>query len=153
LLPIVHFDDHSVPSTGPLTVPSTWFQSAPSAPSTGSPTVPLNWFPTAPSVPSTSFQTADFDGHTFPAFGRPNADVASDGLLQILIYPFALLLLKDPWQGAQTSSYCAVAEEVKDVSGKHFVDCKMKDPPLPLYLNQESAEKLWKISTSMTNSD
>jgi len=75
------------------------------------------------------------------------------GLLQILIYPFALLLLKDPWQGAQTSIYCAVAEEVKDVSGKHLVDCKMKDSPLPLYLNQESAEKLWKISTSMTNSD
>jgi len=80
LLPIVHFDAHSAPSTGLPTVPSTWFQSAPSAPSapsTGSPIVPLNWFSTAQSVPSASFQNADFDGHTIPAAGHPNADVAS----------------------------------------------------------------------------
>lgn len=70
-------------------------------------------------------------------------------LLQLLIYPFALLLLKSPWQGAQTIIHCAVAEELQKVSGKHFVDCKMKDPPLPPSLDKEASEKLWKISTKM----
>ena len=73
--------------------------------------------------------------------------------MQIFIYPFALLLLKSPKQGAQTIIHCAVAEELQNVSGKHFVDCKMRDPPLPPYLDKEATEKLWKISTKMARLD
>ena len=73
--------------------------------------------------------------------------------MQIFIYPFALLLLKSPKQGAQTIIHCAVAEELQNVSGKHFVDCKMRDPPLPPSLDKKATEKLWKISTKMARLD
>lgn len=72
------------------------------------------------------------------------------GYFQLVFYPFALLLLKSPWQGAQTSIYCAVAEELEGVTGRHFVDCRMKPAPLPPSLDQDSAERLWKMSAKMT---
>lgn len=72
------------------------------------------------------------------------------GYFQLLFYPFALLLLKTPWQGAQTSIHCAVAEELEGVTGKHFADCKVKDVKMPPSLNEEVAEKLWQISAKMT---
>lgn len=36
------------------------------------------------------------------------------------------ITLQDCWGGAQTSIYLAVSEEVEEVSGKYFDDCKVK---------------------------
>ncbi|XP_060129987.1 retinol dehydrogenase 12 isoform X2 [Zootoca vivipara] len=56
--------------------------------------------------------------------------------------------LKTPVEGAQTSVYCAVAEELESVSGKYFSDCK------PAYVspqgrNEETAKKLWDVSCEL----
>ncbi|XP_054825927.1 retinol dehydrogenase 12 isoform X2 [Eublepharis macularius] len=56
--------------------------------------------------------------------------------------------LKTPQEGAQTSVYCAVAEELQSVSGKYFSDCK------PAYVsaegrNEETAIQLWKVSCEL----
>ncbi|XP_078515673.1 retinol dehydrogenase 12-like [Lissotriton helveticus] len=53
--------------------------------------------------------------------------------------------LKTPKEGAQTSIYCSVAEELDSVSGKYFSDCS------PAYVashgrNDETAKKLWEVS-------
>ncbi|XP_048339951.1 retinol dehydrogenase 12 [Sphaerodactylus townsendi] len=56
--------------------------------------------------------------------------------------------LKTPEEGAQTSVYCAVAEELESVSGKYFSDCK------PAYVSaqgrdEKTSKKLWKISCEL----
>ncbi|XP_061467053.1 retinol dehydrogenase 12-like isoform X3 [Rhineura floridana] len=57
-------------------------------------------------------------------------------------------LLKTPPEGAQTSVYCAVAEELESVTGKYFSDCK------PAYVspqgrNDETAKQLWTVSCEL----
>ncbi|XP_053130471.1 retinol dehydrogenase 12 isoform X2 [Hemicordylus capensis] len=58
------------------------------------------------------------------------------------------VFLKSPYEGAQTSVYCAVAEELESVSGQYFSDCK------PAYLSSrarddETANKLWQVSCEL----
>ncbi|KAK2532226.1 hypothetical protein Q9233_005242 [Columba guinea] len=61
------------------------------------------------------------------------------------IFPF---FLKTPWEGAQTSIYCAVAEELNSVTGQYFRDCR------PAYVSprgrdDEAAKKLWSVSCEL----
>ncbi|KAJ7365270.1 Retinol dehydrogenase 13 [Desmophyllum pertusum] len=69
------------------------------------------------------------------------------------IKPFVLMLawlfFKDCKQGAQTTIYCSVAEELNGVSGLYYSDCRVdecnklaKDPGL--------AKKLWDVSERFT---
>ncbi|NWI26775.1 RDH12 dehydrogenase, partial [Sula dactylatra] len=56
--------------------------------------------------------------------------------------------LKTPWEGAQTSIYCAVAEELDSVTGQYFSDCQ------PAYVSSrgrddETAKKLWSVSCEL----
>jgi hypothetical protein len=57
----------------------------------------------------------------------------------------------DIFSGAQTSIYCAVAEELddKNKSGKYFADCGQATTT---FLTDEMAEKLWKTSEELTGS-
>ena len=55
--------------------------------------------------------------------------------------PFMWLLMKTPEQGAQTTIYCAVAEELENVSGKYYSDCKEK--LLLPHVKNDQAERLW----------
>lgn len=41
-------------------------------------------------------------------------------LLGSVVSLFSCLLMKTPWQGAQTSIYCAVTEGLEDKSGCYF---------------------------------
>ena len=66
----------------------------------------------------------------------------------ILIYVTCALAGKTPLQGAQTTIYCAVSEEMEGVSGKFVVDCKIKKPN-PQALDDEIAERLWKVSAEL----
>ena len=61
----------------------------------------------------------------------------------------AWLFFKDCKQGAQTTIYCSVAEELNGVSGLYYSDCRVdecnklaKDPGL--------AKKLWDVSERFT---
>ena len=68
--------------------------------------------------------------------------------IKIFLQVFTAPFFKSSKEGAQTSIYCAVSEEVEGVSGKYFSDCKIR-PLKPHALNDDQAEKLWKISAEM----
>ena len=51
--------------------------------------------------------------------------------------------------GAQTSVYCAVAEDLKDVSGCYFKDCEMADCS-NLAKDGNLAKELWTLSERVT---
>jgi len=62
-------------------------------------------------------------------------------IMKYLVLPF----FKSAEEGAQTSIYLAVADEVADVTGKYFSDCKICEPSKPAK-DDATAKKLWEIS-------
>jgi len=60
-----------------------------------------------------------------------------------------LIFFKTSWQGAQTSIYCAVSEEMEGVSGKYLADCKIQKLTTEEANSDEIAEKLWRVSSQM----
>lgn len=71
-------------------------------------------------------------------------------VLAWLSWPLAWLLVKSPHEGCQTVVYCAIAEELDDVSGKFYGDCK-PEPWSELSLDERVATKLWDISVKTVN--
>jgi hypothetical protein len=69
-------------------------------------------------------------------------------LFVYLCYPLLLLVFKNAKQGAQTTIYCAVSEELDGISGRYFSDCKEK-PLLENGLNDNDAKNLWDISENL----
>ncbi|XP_048418776.1 retinol dehydrogenase 13 [Stegostoma tigrinum] len=67
---------------------------------------------------------------------------------KILLVPVSILTFKRAWQGAQTSIYCAVSEELNDVSGLYFSDCAVK-AAAPQGRDDEAAKRLWELSEKM----
>ena len=61
----------------------------------------------------------------------------------------AYLLSKTPWQGAQTTIYCAVAEELEGVSGRFYDNCCEVPLETAIASNDEVAEELWRVSAEM----
>ncbi|XP_060725768.1 retinol dehydrogenase 13 isoform X2 [Tachysurus vachellii] len=69
-------------------------------------------------------------------------------LLSSVLTLFSFLLMKTPWQGAQTSIYCAVTEGLEDKSGCYFRDCAVKEPG-PEAKDDELAQRLWDESARL----
>ncbi|KAI3367124.1 hypothetical protein L3Q82_008196 [Scortum barcoo] len=61
--------------------------------------------------------------------GTVNSDLTRHSTLMTIFFTVFSMFLKTPREGAQTSIYCAVAEELHSISGKHFSDCA--PAPLP----------------------
>lgn len=57
---------------------------------------------------------------------------------------------KTPKQGAQTSIYCSVSEEVEGVTGKYFMDCHKRGLSRGAKSNSK-AKKLWELSEKFVN--
>ncbi|XP_026233714.1 retinol dehydrogenase 11 [Anabas testudineus] len=66
---------------------------------------------------------------------------------RMLIIPMGMLI-KSPWEGAQTTIYCAVDESVSNNSGLYYSDCAPKKAA-PQAQDDAAAKKLWDLSTSM----
>ncbi|XP_022084913.1 retinol dehydrogenase 12-like [Acanthaster planci] len=64
--------------------------------------------------------------------------------------PLGRMVMKTSVQGAQTSIYCAVAEELANKTGLYFSDCAAKSPS-KLAVDEESARRLWELSAEMVN--
>ena len=62
---------------------------------------------------------------------------------------YAPFLFKTPEQGAATSNYLCQSDEVANVTGKYFVDCKQVQPK-PWGEDMEAAKRLWTLSEEMT---
>ena len=67
----------------------------------------------------------------------------------MLMYPVNWLVFKTPWQGAQTTIYCAVSEELNGVTGKYLADCKVQQPRTAAANDDNMAERLWQLSCKM----
>ena len=53
-------------------------------------------------------------------------------------------------QGAQTTIYCAVSEEMEGVTGKYLADCKIKKTDNSQATDDQIAERLWEVSMELT---
>ena len=60
-----------------------------------------------------------------------------------------MLILKTPYQGAQTTVYCAVSEELEGVSGRLFGDCCEEKLKTAVAEDDQVAERLWKVDSEM----
>lgn len=58
---------------------------------------------------------------------------------------------RTPFQGAQTSIFCAVDESLEKETGKYYDDCAEKTPADPAY-DEAMAKKLWELSERLTAS-
>ena len=58
--------------------------------------------------------------------------------------------MKTPWEGAQTTIYCAVSEEMEGVTGQYLADCRIKKTNNPQATDDQIAEKLWEVSAKLT---
>ena len=70
-------------------------------------------------------------------------------ILRPVLWFVMYFFFKTPNGGAQTSVYCSVAEELKNVSGKYFKDCALKECSV-LAKDEVLAEELWKQSEQLT---
>ncbi|KAL9951012.1 hypothetical protein ACROYT_G043598, partial [Oculina patagonica] len=66
----------------------------------------------------------------------------------VVFTPIHWYVCKTPEQGAQTSIYCAVSEEMEGVSGKYLADCAIQDPS-KLAQDDDAARKLWDVSLKL----
>lgn len=57
-------------------------------------------------------------------------------------------MIKSPWQGAQTTIYCAVDESLEGISGLYYSDCAPKEAA-PQGRDDATATRLWDLSASM----
>ncbi|XP_078089458.1 retinol dehydrogenase 12 isoform X2 [Mustelus asterias] len=80
--------------------------------------------------------------------GAVKSELTRHSSIMSLAWRVLTFLIKTPEQGAQTSIYCAVAEELREISGKHFSDCSPAFVA-PQGRNDATARKLWDISCKL----
>uniref|UniRef100_A0A3P8SZY2 Si:dkey-23o4.6 n=1 Tax=Amphiprion percula TaxID=161767 RepID=A0A3P8SZY2_AMPPE len=69
-------------------------------------------------------------------------------LLGALLRLPSLLLMKTPWQGCQTTVFCAVTPGLEERSGRYFSDCAEKETA-PEGRDDVAAKKLWEESARL----
>ncbi|XP_076013426.1 retinol dehydrogenase 12 isoform X2 [Genypterus blacodes] len=80
--------------------------------------------------------------------GTVNSDLTRHSSLMAILFTVFSTFLKTPREGAQTGIYCAVAEELHSISGKHFSDCAPAFVA-PQGRSEETAKRLWKASCEL----
>ncbi|KAL2084593.1 hypothetical protein ACEWY4_020111 [Coilia grayii] len=68
-------------------------------------------------------------------------------LRTLLMLP-SYMFMKTPWEGAQTSIYCAVTEGLENKSGRYFSDCREKETS-PEGRDDVAARRLWEVSARL----
>ena len=66
--------------------------------------------------------------------------------LQVIVNLLRPFFFKTTKQGAQTTIYCAVSEEMEGVTGQYMADCKIQRPVNPQAIDDELAEQLLEAS-------
>ncbi|XP_072341255.1 retinol dehydrogenase 12 isoform X2 [Scyliorhinus torazame] len=80
--------------------------------------------------------------------GSVKSELTRHSFIMSLAWRVLTFLIKTPKEGAQTSIYCAVAEELQEISGKHFSDCSPAFVA-PQGRNDVTARKLWDVSCKL----
>uniref|UniRef100_A0A671PUW9 Si:ch211-107o10.3 n=1 Tax=Sinocyclocheilus anshuiensis TaxID=1608454 RepID=A0A671PUW9_9TELE len=73
---------------------------------------------------------------------------SSLSLWKRLLFMPIFFFVKTPWQGAQTTIYCAVDESLQNTSGLYYSDCAPKEAA-PQGRDDAAACRLWDLSASM----
>ncbi|KAI4792479.1 hypothetical protein KUCAC02_033354 [Chaenocephalus aceratus] len=77
--------------------------------------------------------------------GTVNSDLTRHSTLMTIFFSVFSTFLKTPREGAQTSIYCAIADELHSISGKHFSDCAPAFVA-PQGRSEETSRRLWDVS-------
>ena len=72
------------------------------------------------------------------------------GLVKLFSLPFYYWFFKSAKEGAQTSIYCAIHEDVVQHNGCYFTDCKVKSKVPSQAFSEEDARRLWDLSEKLT---
>lgn len=80
--------------------------------------------------------------------GSVRSELTRHSVVISLAWKLFSYFLKTPTEGAQTSIYCAVAEELQSVSGKYFSDCGPASIASQAR-NDDTAKRLWHISCQL----
>ena len=80
--------------------------------------------------------------------GAVSTELGRHTILATLASPIGWYILKTPTQGAQTSIYCAVSEEMEGVNGKYLKDCAIVEESKGAQ-DDDAAKKLWDLSMKM----
>ncbi|XP_008311776.1 retinol dehydrogenase 12 [Cynoglossus semilaevis] len=80
--------------------------------------------------------------------GTVNSDLTRHSTLMMIFMSLFSIFIKTPREGAQTTIYCAVAEELHSVSGKYFSDCAPASVA-PQGRNDQTAKRLWDVSCEL----
>ncbi|CAN8000406.1 unnamed protein product, partial [Ixodes hexagonus] len=83
--------------------------------------------------------------------GAVQTDINSTyvGFLNIVMNGLFYFFGKSPAEGAQTSIFLAVSDEVRKVNGEYFMDCRLSVPSRASE-DVDVAKKLWVVSEKMT---
>ncbi|KAM8915646.1 retinol dehydrogenase 12 [Spinachia spinachia] len=80
--------------------------------------------------------------------GTVNSDLTRHSTLMTIFFTVFSTFLKTPREGAQTSIYCSVADELHSISGKHFSDCAPAFVA-PQGRSEDTARRLWVASCEL----
>ncbi|XP_022361141.1 retinol dehydrogenase 12 [Enhydra lutris kenyoni] len=80
--------------------------------------------------------------------GIVSSELVRHSFLLCLLWRLFSPFIKSPWEGAQTSLHCALAEGLEPLSGKYFSDCK-KAWVSPKSRDNKTAERLWNVSCEL----
>ena len=67
-----------------------------------------------------------------------------------MLVKLIVIFVKTPKEGAQTTIYCAVSEEMEGVTGQYLADCRITKTENPQATDDNLAEKLWEVSAKLT---
>ena len=70
-------------------------------------------------------------------------------ICQAILWPIRKIFMKNCWEGAQTSIFCAVDESLDGVTGKYYADCQEAKFLNPQAEDEDLAKKLWEKSAEL----
>lgn len=83
-----------------------------------------------------------------PGFVRTSIANNYDGITKIFLNFVYSALFRNPIEGAQTVIYLAVSEDLGEVTGKYFADCK-ESKASKTAMDEELASQLWRYSEQL----
>ena len=70
-------------------------------------------------------------------------------ICQVILWPIRKIFMKNCWEGAQTTIFCAVDESLDGVTGKYYADCQEAKFLNPQAEDEDLAKKLWEKSAEL----
>lgn len=80
--------------------------------------------------------------------GTVNSELVRYSSFMKWMWQLFFLFIKTPQQGAQTSLYCALTEDLESLSGSHFSDCQLAWVSSQAR-NETIARRLWNVSCDL----